>query len=378
MTSTVRPRCGRAPIARRRQAGWGGWRGSGCGLVGGADLAPGGGGGGGSGDVAAAGWARRPDLAFVFVCGPRPRPAWPTAGERAAQPDRRRPPCIGCSAPGRARAPGRAVGGADRGRRLGRRAARTCDVRTFHLEVMPADGGMAVVGLPERRDDDDGGRAARRSLVVPGRRLRRAVQRRAARRCRSSAASPRAGAGAARPGCSSTATSLDRGAVGVLLGGPVGARALVSQGCRPVGPTMTVTAADGNVAPRARRHPGARRSSRRSSSASTPEDQALASAGLQLGVAMDEYADEHGIGDFLVRGVAGADDARRGLVVGDLVEVGRTVRFQLRDAVTADADLRASLQPDASRRSARRGRGRAAVLVQRARRAPVRRPQTTT
>src|SRR6185295_4000840 len=39
----------------------------------------------------------------------------------------------------------------------------------------------------------------------------------------------------------------ERGAVGVRLGAQVHARALVSQGCRPVGPPMTVTAAEGNV-----------------------------------------------------------------------------------------------------------------------------------
>jgi small ligand-binding sensory domain FIST len=59
---------------------------------------------------------------------------------------------------------------------------------------------------------------------------------------------------------------------------------------------------------------------------------------------MDEYADEHGRGDFLVRGIAGADDDRQGLVVGDLVSVGRTVQFQVRDAASADDELRQSLR----------------------------------
>jgi small ligand-binding sensory domain FIST len=42
-----------------------------------------------------------------------------------------------------------------------------------------------------------------------------------------------------------------------------------------------------------------------------PEDQALASAGLQIGVAMDEYADEHASGDFLIRAVLGSCPTRR-------------------------------------------------------------------
>src|SRR5206468_12266371 len=99
----------------------------------------------------------------------------------------------------------------------------------------------------------------------------------------------------------------DRGAVGVVLSGPVGARTLVSQGCRPVGPPMTVTRADGNVLLELA-GVAARRKLEEVLSALDPVDQALASRGLQLGVAMDEYADEHDQGDFLVRGIAGLDE----------------------------------------------------------------------
>ena len=55
-------------------------------------------------------------------------------------------------------------------------------------------------------------------------------------------------------------------------------------------------------------------------------------AGLHLGIAIDEYADEHGRGDFLIRGVLGADEATGAVAVGEVVEVGQTVRFQVRDA----------------------------------------------
>ena len=73
------------------------------------------------------------------------------------------------------------------------------------------------------------------------------------------------------------------------------------------------------------------------------DDQALASAGLQVGIAMDEYAEEHERGDFLVRGILGLDKAREAIAIGDVVPVGRTVRFQVRDAASADDDLRAML-----------------------------------
>ena len=137
--------------------------------------------------------------------------------------------------------------------------------------------------------------------------------------------------------------ALDRGAVGVLLGGPVGARTLVSQGCRPVGPAMTVTASDGNVILELAGVTALRKLEDVLTDLD-PSEQALATTGLQIGIAMDEYAEDHEQGDFLVRGIAGADDVRGGIVVGDLVPVGRTVRFQLRDAAAADADLRDALQ----------------------------------
>jgi small ligand-binding sensory domain FIST len=75
-----------------------------------------------------------------------------------------------------------------------------------------------------------------------------------------------------------------------------------------------------------------------------PEDQALASEGLQLGVARDEYVEEHNQGDFLVRGIAGVDREREALLIGDLLQVGSTVRFQVRDAAAADADLKETVR----------------------------------
>ena len=49
-----------------------------------------------------------------------------------------------------------------------------------------------------------------------------------------------------------------------------------------------------------------------------PSEQATVARGLHLGVAMNEYADEHGRGDFLIRGVLGADESAGAVVVGDL------------------------------------------------------------
>jgi small ligand-binding sensory domain FIST len=74
-----------------------------------------------------------------------------------------------------------------------------------------------------------------------------------------------------------------------------------------------------------------------------PSDQALVTTGLHVGIAIDEYSDDHDIAPFLVRGVVGADAERAGLIIGAEVAVGQTVRFQVRDAESADADLAATL-----------------------------------
>lgn len=280
---------------------------------------------------------RQPDLACVFVCG-SDADAVAFAGESAALLTGARS-SIGCSAPG--------VIGAGRGVEASSAVAVWVAVlpdvhlRTFHLEVMPAEGGMAVVGLPERLDDDSVAvlLADPWSFPIDGF-VERSNDALAGLPLVGGLASGLGGRGSTRLLLDGRA--LDRGAVGVLLGGPVGARAIVSQGCRPVGPAMTVTAADGNVMLQLAGVPAVRKLEEIVATLA-PADQALATTGLQVGIAMDEYADDHEQGDFLIRGIAGVDAERAGLVVGDLVPVGRTVRFQVRDAAAADAELRDTL-----------------------------------
>lgn len=209
-------------------------------------------------------------------------------------------------------------------------------IRSFHLEVMRADAGMAVVGMPERDGDDVAVLLADLwSFPVDG----FVDQANAAL-----AGLPFVGGVATGPaGQGSTRLFLDgrvveRGAVGLLLSG-VEVRTLVSQGCRPVGPAMTVTAAEGAVVHALAGVPAVRKVEQVLTTLD-PADQALASDGLQLGIAADEYAEEH---DFLVRAILGIDEPSGGLVVGDQLQVGQTVRLQVRDADAADAELRTML-----------------------------------
>jgi small ligand-binding sensory domain FIST len=69
----------------------------------------------------------------------------------------------------------------------------------------------------------------------------------------------------------------------------------------------------------------------------------LAATGLLLGIVIDENKPEYERGDFLIRGLLGADRLSGALAIGDRVRVGQTVRFHVRDARSADEDLQQAL-----------------------------------
>jgi small ligand-binding sensory domain FIST len=132
---------------------------------------------------------------------------------------------------------------------------------------------------------------------------------------------------------------LESGAAGVRLPG-LQALPVVSQGCRPIGNPCTVTGARGAIITELAEQPPLRLLEHIVAGLPLREQ---VSRGLDLGLAIDEYTAEYGRGDFLVRAVTGADQETGALQVGDFVEVGATVQFHVRDAVTADEDLRESL-----------------------------------
>jgi small ligand-binding sensory domain FIST len=144
-------------------------------------------------------------------------------------------------------------------------------------------------------------------------------------------------------------TAYATGAVGVLIGGDVRAAIAVSQGCRAIGPAMTVTAADGDVLLGLAGRPAYQRL--REILDELPGDvrEQASTTGLHLGIALDEYAEHHDSGDFLIRGVVGVLPELDAIRVGAHVEVGQTVRFQVRDAASAAEQLRVVLR-DARRR----------------------------
>lgn len=283
---------------------------------------------------------RTPTLVCAFVCGPDPTAVEDALARVSALAGGAT--TLGCSAGG-------VIGGeraveASSAVSVWAAVLPRTTIRTFHLEVMRTPDSLAVVGLPEQAAEADICLLLADPYSFPADGF-------VSRFNDTASGLPVAGgmaSGLLGPGGSRLLVDgrvVDRGAVGALLKGPVGATTVVSQGCRPIGPTMVVTKSEGNVLLELAGVPAVQKLEE--IVAELPADeQALASRGLHIGIAMNEYAEVHDRGDFLIRGVLGVDESRDGLVVGDLVEVGRTVRFQVRDAQAAEDDLRSLLSSD--------------------------------
>ena len=130
------------------------------------------------------------------------------------------------------------------------------------------------------------------------------------------------------------------GAVGVLLGPEWPVTTVVSQGCRPIGDPFTVTRAERAMIYEIAGTPALTKL-HEVIEAVPPHDRDLARQGLHLGRVIDHHALDPDRGDFLIRNLRGADPDMGSLAVADEVEIGATVQFQVRDAESADEDLRA-------------------------------------
>jgi small ligand-binding sensory domain FIST len=129
------------------------------------------------------------------------------------------------------------------------------------------------------------------------------------------------------------------GAVGAYIHTGVDVATVVSQGCRPVGDPFVITSAEGNIVYELGGKPALERL-QDIARALDEADRQLLSQGVHFGRVIDESKPEFGPGDFLIRNVIGGDPSNGAIAVGDLVEVGSTAQFQVRDAASADLDLR--------------------------------------
>ncbi|MGZ4295265.1 MAG: FIST C-terminal domain-containing protein, partial [Solirubrobacteraceae bacterium] len=111
----------------------------------------------------------------------------------------------------------------------------------------------------------------------------------------------------------------------------------------PLGREMTVTAAESNVIYELAGRPAVQ--AIEEAVAELPLDErALVAAGLLIGVVIDGGKPEYEQGDFLVRGVTGADPETGAISVGAVVTPGEVVRLHARDARSAHDDLQRELR----------------------------------
>jgi small ligand-binding sensory domain FIST len=210
------------------------------------------------------------------------------------------------------------------------------EIETFHATVFETDEGIGVEGIPELEDAD------LVTLLVdpftfPAAGFLAELDR-----------VPVVGGLAASTGEPETQALfldgdvLSEGAVGAVLRG-VRVKTVVSQGCAPVGSDSVITNADENFVLELAGKPALERL-RDEVRTMTVEQQGLAArGGVLAGLVIDENRAEYRRGDYLMRGLLGADEETGALAIGETVRVGQTLRFHVRDAASADEDLREGL-----------------------------------
>jgi small ligand-binding sensory domain FIST len=213
------------------------------------------------------------------------------------------------------------------------------EIECFHAAVVESDAGPTVTGLPELEDPALVALLAD-PFTFPAGPFLTSLNEEQAR-------VPLVGGiavGGGRPGAQALIVDESvhgEGAVGAVVSGlPV--VSVVSQGCRPVGREAVITRCDGNVVHELAGRP-ALEFLRDEVAGLSLQERALAVRGILAGLVIDENRPEYDTGDFLMRGVLGADEETGALAVGDSVRVGQTLRFFVRDAASADADLRRAL-----------------------------------
>ena len=123
---------------------------------------------------------------------------------------------------------------------------------------------------------------------------------------------------------------------------------VVSQGCRPIGEPLPVTRADEHLLFELGSRP-AYQVLEQAFNTLADADKQRARGNLFAGLAVDEYKEQFARGDFLVRNILGADPATGAVVVGAHPRTGQTLQYQLRDAASADEELKSLLAPLAAR-----------------------------
>ena len=273
-----------------------------------------------------------PDVAFLFVTPPHRQGL--ALAAKAVRASLRPHALVGCAAES-------IVGGTrevERSPGVSLWAGYTGPVTPFHLTATRTPDGMTITGWPEIAGDSSGVVVLADPFTFPVDQFLRRME-------EDHRGLPLVGGmamAATAPG--GNRLLLDdqvagAGAVGVVLGPSVRVATVVSQGCRPVGNPFVVTRSEGDVVYELAGRPALERLG--DIAGAMPEDERMMLyRGVHLGRVIDEHQTEFGRGDFLIRSVMGGDQESGAIQVGDRIEVGATTQFQIRDADSADEDLR--------------------------------------
>ncbi|HEX2041693.1 MAG TPA: FIST N-terminal domain-containing protein [Acidimicrobiales bacterium] len=276
---------------------------------------------------------RPPDLALLFVTPPHLGAVADIA--KAVRATLRPGALLGCAAVS-------VIGGGkevERGPAVSLWAGRTGPVTPFHLTVARTPDGQTVTGWPDAVPDDA---TAMLLIADPFSFPADTVLDRLADDHPGLPVVGGLASAANAPGGNRLVIDdrvVTGGAVAAFLGPAVRVATVVSQGCRPVGAPFVVTKAEANIVYELAGRPALERLQEVAGTLSD-DDRRLMSELVQLGRVIDEGKAEFERGDFLVRTVVGADPDVGAIAVGDFVDVGSTTQFQVRDARSADEDLR--------------------------------------
>ena len=131
---------------------------------------------------------------------------------------------------------------------------------------------------------------------------------------------------------------FEEGGVAISVGGGVKLLGVISQGCTPIGETLTLTRVEQNLIHQIGNRPAYEVLSETVNKLSA-EEQRKTRGNLFIGLVVNEYLEEFHRGDFLVRNLIGGDPRSGVLAVGALPRAGQTVQFQRRDAAAATEDM---------------------------------------
>lgn len=129
--------------------------------------------------------------------------------------------------------------------------------------------------------------------------------------------------------------------VGVRFTGTMTLQAVVSQGCRPVGPVFRVTECNKNAVLQLDHQPALQALEGLISPAQTEEEKRKISSGLVVGLSSNDLEKDD---DYLIRQIAGFIPSKGGMIVGGSINVGDKFRFHVRDKDAAAEDMRLMVQ----------------------------------